>query len=122
MYGSILNNEAIVLYNNLTQNLLRNGLLSRDELVQMSYSPNYLGGVQNQSLQRNNLAQPSNVKQEVVTAAKQEAAYEEGLLLDMFSTFCGEQPETAKELSTAFTKFARWIQSSVDKQNNDTYY
>lgn len=36
----------------------------------------------------------------------------------MFSTFCGKDPQSAKELSIAFTKFSRWIQSTVDKSEN----
>ena len=33
----------------------------------------------------------------------------------MFSDFCIAEPQGAKEMSTSFTKFARWMQSTTDK-------
>lgn len=97
-------------YNNLVNHLLSLGV-SADQLYQMSsgQGSSVLPASQTQS----------NVKLEsrIIASKEQDVSYEEGLLLKMFSTFCGEQPQSAKELSIAFTKFARWIQSSVDKAN-----
>jgi len=36
-------------------------------------------------------------------------------LMEFFGSFSDEQPESAKELSIQLTKFARWVQSEVDK-------
>lgn len=37
-------------------------------------------------------------------------------LLEFFSSFSDAEPESAKELSIALTKFARYVQSEVDKK------
>lgn len=37
-------------------------------------------------------------------------------LLEFFSSFSDEHHEDAKSLSIALTKFARWVQSEVDKK------
>ena len=36
-------------------------------------------------------------------------------LMEFFSSFSTDEPESAKELSIVLTKFARWVQSEVDK-------
>lgn len=37
-------------------------------------------------------------------------------LSEWFSSFCDKQPEDARSLSIAMSKFSRWIQSETDKK------
>lgn len=107
-------------YNNLVQNLIRHGL-TPDQIYSLSmpvmpvHQPHGLAGSNNtQMFQATN-----DVKHESESMAfnKPETSYDEGLLLKMFGTFCVEQPQSAKEMSIAFTKFARWMQSTIDKNS-----
>lgn len=99
-------------YNNLVQNLIRHGL-TPDQIYLMSMPVVPTAGSNNAQV----FQTANDVKHESESMAlkRQDAAYDEGLLLKMFSTFCVEQPQSAKEMSIAFTKFARWMQSTIDK-------
>lgn len=121
MYNTSFNQTDLnmMYYQNLL-NALRVKGFTDDQIVQMSLNPyggsnNMVqGGVQGTPYQTHPAQQ--QVKQEVVHQ-NHTKNYDQDLLLDMFSIFCKEQPANAKELSVAFTKFSRWMQSTVDKQN-----
>lgn len=101
--------------NNLMHNLIKLGL-NQAQIAEMINNPNAVKlpePIQNQSYVPPTTQAEQNVKQESETIAIQD----DGLFLKMFSTFCVEKPEDAKEFSIALTKFARFVQSTLDKSS-----
>lgn len=118
MHNPFLNQGYMHPHDILVNNLLRMGV-TQEQIRDMSNPHQFYN--QNRQLQNADHAQISQQAKQVETVPTHQARNgDEELLLKMFSAFCVEQPETAKELSIAFTKFSRWMQSTVDKQGNQS--
>lgn len=105
--------------NNLMTNLMKLGI-RQDQILEMLNNPNAVNFPVNQGLSNSYVPpiQAENVKhEEPIVIKDMDVSVENELFSKMFSTYCSERPKDAKEFSIALTKYARFVQSQVDKSS-----